>query len=182
MQTWYNQLASVGHYLHNMFSIPLGLLVIKSNSCQQTSMIWGNTGYEIVEIDLSFLKTKQDKLHQIRHNLNIYLLKIKKKIWHLNLAIFFMCKIVTMKFLSHFKKKLPIDWCFREILMQPHRMHRFVFLYNCTYFDVFVNTSTINFLKKSLLLSLWRMTCLFELYTIIPVFLTIIFGYKCLLT
>lgn len=38
-------------------------------------MIWGNTGYEIVEIDLSFLKTKQDKLHQIRQNLNIYLLK-----------------------------------------------------------------------------------------------------------
>lgn len=67
-------------------------------------MIRGNTGYEIVEIDLSFLKTKQDKLHQIRHNLNIYLLKIKKKICHLNLAIFFMCKIVTMKFLSHFKK------------------------------------------------------------------------------
>lgn len=105
-----------------------------------------------------------------------------KNICHLNLATFFMCKIVTMKFLSHFKKKLPIDRCFREILMQPHCMHRFVFLYNCTYFDVFVNTSTINFLKKSLLLSLWRMTCLFELYTIIPVFLTIIFGYKCLLT
>lgn len=42
-------------------------------------MIWGNTGYKIVEIDLSFLKTKQDKLHQIRHNLNIYLLKNLKK-------------------------------------------------------------------------------------------------------
>lgn len=70
--TWYNQLASVGHYLHKMFFIPLGLLVIKSNSCQQTSMIWGNTGYEVVEIDLSFLKTKQDKLHQIHQNLNIY--------------------------------------------------------------------------------------------------------------
>lgn len=139
-----------------MFSIPLGLLVIKSNSCQQTSMIRGNTGYEIVEIDLSFLKTKQDKLHQIRHNLNIYLLKIKKKNMSFKSSHIFYVQNChnESKFLSHFKKKLPIDRCFREILMQPHCMHRFVFLYNCTYFDVFVNTSTINFLKKSLLLSL----------------------------
>lgn len=48
-----------------------------------------------------------------------------------------------------FQKKVA-DRCFREILMQPHRMHRFVFLYNCTYSDVFVNTSMINFLKKNL--------------------------------
>lgn len=68
-------------------------------------MIWGNTGYEIVEIDLSFLKTKQDKLHQIRQNLNIYLLKIKKKICHLNLAIFFICKICHNEIFVTFQKK-----------------------------------------------------------------------------
>lgn len=100
-----------------IFFIPLGLLVIKSNSCQQTSMIWGNTGYEIVEIDLSFLKTKQDKLHQIHQNLNIYFFKLKNlsfKSSHI-----FMCKMVPMKFLLHYIKRCQ---CFRGILMQPHHI------------------------------------------------------------
>lgn len=72
-------------------------------------MIWGNTGYKIVEIDLSFLKTKQDKLHQIRHNLNIYLLKNKKKYMSFKSSHIFYVQNCHNEIFVAFQKKLPID-------------------------------------------------------------------------